>query len=252
MNKNRKNIKLHKILKHILIAAVWLILWQILSSAVGLSVLLPSPLETLGSLGEMIKTRAFWRSVFYSILRISAGFVSGVILGTLAAVASSFSKTVNDFLLPLIEIIKATPVASFIILAVVWLKSGKVPSFTAALMVFPIVWSNVKTGVKETNKNLLEMSDAFSVRFLKKVAKIYIPSVKPYFISSLTTALGLSWKAGIAAEVICNPVNSIGGGIYSSKIYLDTPKLFAWTAVVVLMSISLEKILITILNKINK
>lgn len=244
--------KVKRYLKPIIITIFWLGIWQILSAIAGLSVLLPSPLETVNELKNLAVTPEFWRSVLYSVIRITIGFLLGVMLGTLTAAVSAFSKTINDFFLPIIQIIKATPVASFIILAVVWLRTGNVPSFTSMLMVFPIVWTNVKTGIKETDRSLLEMSDAFCVPKGKKFLKIYLPSVKPYFISAATTAMGLSWKAGIAAEVICNPKMSIGSGIYSSKIYLETPKLFAWTAVVVLMSISLEKIMLVLLKRGKK
>ena len=244
--------KIKKPLKTICIALIWLGIWQILSAVAGLSVLLPSPIETLHELRLLAVTANFWQSILASIARIAIGFLFGTLIGVLTAVASAFSSTVNDFLEPVIHIIKATPVASFIVLAIVWLKSGNVPSFTAMLMVFPIVWMNVRTGIRETDKKLLEMSDAFGVPKGKKIRKIYLPSVKPYFISAATTAMGLAWKAGIAAEVICNPKNSIGSGIYASKIYLETPKLFAWTAVVVLLSIALEKIMLRVLKRGTK
>lgn len=244
--------RLKKILKTAIIIVFWLGVWQILSAVVGLSVLLPSPAETLLEIKKLAVTADFWLSVLYSIIRITVGFLLGMILGVLTATASAFSKTVNDFLLPIVHIIRATPVASFIVLAVVWLKTGNVPSFTSMLMVFPIVWSNIKTGIKETDRRLLEMSDAFGVKKSKKLIKIYLPSVKPYFISAATTSMGLAWKAGIAAEVICNPKKSIGAGIYSSKIYLETPQLFAWTAVVVILSIALEKLMLLILRRGEK
>lgn len=238
--------------KKIIIVFIWLGIWQIISAIAGLSVLLPSPIETLVELKNLAVTGEFWLSVLYSILRISVGFLLGTVTGVLTAAVSAFSKNVNDFLLPFINIIKATPVASFIILAVVWIKTGNVPSFATALIVFPFVWSNVKTGINVTDKNLIEMSAAFRVPKGRKLIKLYIPSVKPYFISAASTAIGLAWKAGIAAEVICNPRLSIGNGIYESKIYLETPSLFAWTAVVVILSIILEKIMMLLLKRGKK
>ena len=241
--------KLKKIFKFIIITISWLGIWQILSAVTGLSVLLPSPIETLLEIKELVVTSVFWQSVFHSLVRIIIGFLLGVLFGTLTAFISAFSKTVNDFLLPIIHIVKATPVASFIILAIVWLKTDNVPSFISMLIVFPIIWNNVKTGIRETDKNLIEMSDAFGVKKSKKLKQIYLPSVKPYFVSAVTTSMGLAWKSGIAAEVLCTPKNSIGSGIYASKIYLETPKLFAWTAIVVIMSIVLEKIILLIIKR---
>ncbi len=241
-----------KILKGIILTLIWLGLWQILSAIVGLTMLLPSPVETFAELKNLAVTQEFWLSVVASFLRIATGFIAGIVIGVLCAVCASISNNFSIFLSPLISIIKATPVASFIVMAVVWLKSSNVPSFATALIVFPFIFSNVKTGIKETDKNLVEMAKAFNVSKKNQIKKLYIPSVMPYFISASTTAMGLAWKAGIAAEVICTPKLSIGSGIYDSKIYLETPSLFAWTAVIVLISILLEKLMLIILKRGNK
>lgn len=240
---------LKKIGKKLIIAVIWLGIWQTLSAIVGLSALFPSPRDTLIELKNLAVTGDFWLSVLFSIIRISVGFATGTLAGLLTGAISSFLKGFSEFLSPLVSIIKATPVASFIILAVIWLKTGNIPSFATALIVFPFVYSNIKTGFLETDKKLIEMSDAFGVSFGRKLLKLYIPSVKPYFISAATTAMGLAWKAGIAAEVICNPTMSIGNGIYESKVYFEPSAMFAWTAVVVILSIILEKTMLLILGK---
>lgn len=242
---------LKKLAKKIIIVIVWLGIWQILSAIIGLDVLFPSPADTFTELKNLAVTSEFWISVLLSVLRISVGFICGTLAGVLAGMLSAFVRGVSDFLAPAVSIIKATPVASFIILAVIWLETGNIPSFATALIVFPFVYANIKTGIKETDKNLVEMSDAFGVSFKNKLFRLYIPSVKPYFISAATTAMGLAWKAGIAAEVICNPTLSIGNGIYESKVYFEPPVMFAWTAVVVVLSILLEKIMLTLLKRRN-
>ena len=243
--------QLKKIGKKFLIIVVWLGIWQILSAIVGLDVLFPSPADTLNELKNLAVTTDFWKSVLFSVLRISSGFVAGTAAGVLTGAVSSFVKGFSDFLSPAVSIIKATPVASFIILAVIWLETGNIPSFATGLIVFPFVYSNIKTGFTETDKMLIEMSDAFRVSFRYKLTKLYIPSVKPYFVSAATTAMGLAWKAGIAAEVICNPSMSIGNGIYESKVYFEPSVMFAWTSVVIIQSIILEKIMLIFLKRRN-
>ena len=235
--------------KKLIIILIWLGIWQTLSAIVGLSVLFPSPADTFIELKKLAVTSEFWLSVLYSVVRITFGFLAGTLAGVLTGAVSSFVKVFSEFLAPLVSIIKATPVASFIILAVIWLKTGNIPSFATALIVFPFVYSNIKTGFTETDGQLIEMSDAFGVSFGKKLMKLYIPSVKPYFISAATTAMGLAWKAGIAAEVICNPSTSVGNGIYESKVYFEPAQMFAWTTVVVILSIILEKLMLKILRK---
>ena len=149
-------------------------------------------------------------------------------------------------------LIKSTPVASFIILALVWLTGQWVPVFISFLMVLPVVYSNVFQGLREVDPKLLEMAKVYGMNRQKRVMKIYIPSVLPYMMAACRTALGLSWKAGVAAEVIGVTKNSIGRQLYYSKIYLETADLFAWTAVVIIMSIALEKCFVWAVETVSK
>ena len=153
---------------------------------------------------------------------------------------------------PLISLVKATPVASFIILALVWIKKNGVPVFITFLIVLPIVWSNVSEAINNTDKSMLEMAKVFRFGRLKTVKYIYVNSVLPYFAAGCTTALGLAWKAGVAAEVIALPQSSVGFHLYRAKITIETADLFAWTLVVIILSVLLEKLIVALLKKIRK
>jgi len=236
-------------LRYIVIVLIWLALWQGLHMLVSKSILLPSPAETIDALVRLSDNGELWTSVGNSLLRIMSGYLLGMVGGCLMAVITSTSRLLRDFFHPLMVITKTTPVASFIILAVVWLKSANVPAFTVALIVAPIFWSNVYTGISATDRNLLEMAKMYRFSRRALVTKLYIPSVMPYFHSAMTVGIGMAWKAGVAAEVICNPGNAIGSGLYESKIYLETDTMFAWTVMVIILSIILEKAVVSILNR---
>jgi NitT/TauT family transport system permease protein len=109
-------------------------------------------------------------------------------------------------------------------------------------MVIPIVWGSLCTAITETDKDLLEMAKLYRFGTTKTIRLIYVPSALPLFKSACNTSIGLSWKSGIAAEVLCLPRFSVGTYLYYSKIYLETPSLFAWTAVVIILSFALEKL----------
>ena len=116
-------------------------------------------------------------------------------------------------------------------------------------MVLPIVWSNLSRGIREIDPQLREMAYVYRFPLWKKLYAVYFPQVLPYFMAALQTSIGFSWKSGIAAEVIALPKHSVGNMLYQAKIYLETPELFAWTAVVILLSVLLEKFLIMLLKK---
>lgn len=111
-------------------------------------------------------------------------------------------------------------------------------------MVVPIVYTNILQGIHSTDEKLLEMAQVFGISGYKKLMAIYIPAVFPHFMSAISLGLGLCWKAGIAAEVIGKPTGSIGGKLYEAKLYLMTKELFAWTIVIIVISILFEKLVI--------
>ena len=147
---------------------------------------------------------------------------------------------------PVLHIVRAAPVASFIIITLVWIRYQWVPVFISFLMVLPIAWINVEQGIRETDPQLLEMASLYRLSFSKRFWKIYVPSVKPFFLTAAVNGLGFAWKSGVAAEVICRPDFSIGKQLQDAKVYFETPEVFAWTAVVVLLSLLLERLLLRV------
>lgn len=218
----------------------WLLVWQGVSMAVDLPILLPSPLAALGRLGELAATAGFWRAVGWSAVRIFGGFLLACLLASALAAPAFRWRWVRELLAPLAAAVKAVPVASFIILALVWLNSSQLPLFIAGLMVFPTVYLNVLEGIGQADPKLLEMARVFRVPPGRQALGIYLPAVLPYFRSACSVGLGMCWKAGVAAEVIGLPRGSLGERLYTAKVYFQTADLFAWTAVIVAVSMVFE------------
>lgn len=234
------------------IALLWIGLWAAAAAWVGQSLLLPSPLETVRALRLMLTKGSFWASVGMSMLSILKGFLLGFAIGASLAVITCRYQWWRDFFAPFLSVVKATPVASFIMLALVWIRTDGVPVFATFLVVLPIAWANISTGIEAANPDQLEMARAFRMPWTGLVRHIYWPTVRPYFRAAVMMGMGMAWKAGVAAEVIAVPRLSLGGQLYAAKVYLDTPSLFATTAVVILLSIVLEKLAIRLLGAPRK
>lgn len=247
-----KKDKLKKLIVKLAILLFWLGVWQVAFEIVGKPILISSPQQVFAKLIELVQTSAFWQSAFSSLIRIGKGYIVGVSTGIILAVLCTRFKFVDQLLSPILLLIKSTPVVSFIILALVWIQKDGIAVFIAFLMVVPIIWANVCKGIRNTDKKQLEMAKVYGFSSLKKVKTIYFHSVLPFFVSASTTALGLCWKAGISAEVISMPTDSIGYNLYRSKINIETTDLFAWTIVVILLSLMFEKIIVFILNRFQK
>ena len=235
-----------------LCALFWLLVWQAAAAAVGKEVLLPAPLAVFQRVASLAATGEFWKTCAMSLVRIAAGFVLAALAGGVIAVFTAFVPFLRTLFSPALSVIRATPVASFIVLALVWLQSGSIPSFTSFLMVLPIVWLNTHAGFLSADGELLEMASSFRMPRRKAFAKIYLPSALPYFTAACGTGAGMAWKAGIAAEVLGRTALSMGKEIYDAKIYLETVDLFAWTAVLIVISVVFEKLMLLWLRRMNR
>lgn len=223
----------------------WLLVWQAGSMALASAyqnggLLLASPAQVVLRLLEMLPSAAFWRAVGSSSARIFGGFLLSCALACLLAALAAERRRVAELLAPLAAAAKAVPVASFIILALVWLDSRSLSLFISALVAFPPVYLNVLEGIRRTDEKLLELARVYRVPLRRRLWGIYLPQVLPYFRAAVSLALGLCWKAGAAAEVIGLPSGTIGERLYTSKIYLQTPDLFAWTLVILALSAAFE------------
>ncbi len=240
------------ILKTAAVLLLWVAIWQFAALIVSQEFLIPTPIATLKALLKLAGTEKFYLSVLLSLFRIVIGYVLGVLAGVLGAVISYHSKVFNAITSPILKLIKAVPVASFIILALVWFKSSSLPIFIAFLMVLPMIWSTVLSGLQNIDKKYLELAQVYKLDSIKTFFNIKLPFILPSFVSTALTALGYAWKSGIAAEVICRPANSLGNMLQEAKIYIATPEVFALTAVVAILSIILEAVIKAVVGRYAK
>ena len=220
----------------------WIAVWQIASMAVGKDLILPGPVSVIKALWSLVRQGSFWTSILMTVLRIMLGYAAGVALGCLLAFGCCRSRILDSLFSPIIRMVRATPVASFIILAMLWMSKGGVPVLMAAFMAAPVVWANLVEGYRSRDMKLSEMALAYRLGQWKTLRFVTVPALMPALKASCLTALGFAWKSGIAAEVLSQPKTSIGANIYYSKVYLETPELFAWTASVIVLSFLLETV----------
>ncbi len=232
-----------KCFKFILPLAFWLGVWQLAAMVVGFPLLLPTPVAVGRTLLGLIVTADFWRSVLLSLLRVFGGLLLGCVLGSIFALLTWRFAWADLLFSPVIRIIRATPVVSFILLLYLWVVRSSIPGVISSMMVLPVIWDGLRTGLDEVDPKLLEMAQVYQYGRWKTVRLIWLPSLRPYISSGLSNSLGLAWKSGVAAEVICPPRHAIGTELSRAKTGLLTPELYAWTVVIIVLSLLLEKLL---------
>lgn len=239
-------------IERIVIIVVWLCIWQAVCDLTGLELVIASPVNVCIALGELLKTKIFYSVLINSFLHIMAGFFIAGIAAVLLGILAGKIQILHEFLMPLLHVMKSLPIASFIILLLIVFGSSNVSALISFIVVFPMIYNSVVVGMKQTNKKLLEMKQVFSIGWVRTMNYIYLPQMLSYTKNSLKTAFGMSWKAGVSAEVIGLAKNSIGEQLYYAKLYLLTEQLFAWSIVVVVVSFLCEKFFFYLLAWLEK
>lgn len=232
-----------------LAAFLALCLWQLAAVLVNNRLLLVGPLQVAGRLWQLLGEQTTWQALGYSFGRISLGFFLAFALAlVLAAVSARFSLA-EILLRPYVLAIQTVPVASFIVIALLWLSGRRLSIFISFLMVLPVLYANALQGFRAADRQLLEMAQVFRMPRFRRVRCIFLPALAPYLKSACHVALGLCWKAGVAAEVIAVTEKSVGGMLYDAKVYLEIPDLFSWTVLIVAVSLGFEKLFLALLNR---
>ena len=222
--------------KKALIILFWILVWQGVSMLTASPIILSSPFAVAMRLFQMVKTRGFWLVILTSFLRIAAGFLCGLVLGCVLAVLCFKSAFFKEVLSPVISLLRSIPVASFIVLLLLWVNTKYLSIAVGFLIVLPVVFSNIYNSLSAMDKKMLKMSDIYKVPFFKRVKTLYLSSVLPGLLAAISVGIGFCFKSGVAAEVIGICKNTIGEAIYSAKVNFETVDVFAWTVVIVVLS----------------
>ena len=233
------------------VVCFWLCLWQLAALSVGHSILLPRPIEVLHELLSMLLTASFWITILHSTSKIILGLMLGIILGFFFAILSFRYTLIKLMLHPAIIVLKSVPVASFIILILVWITSESLSITISAIMAVPIIYTNLYNAFINFDPHLNEMATVFRLTPLTQVQYIYLPQLLPYFKSAVLICVGFCFKSGITAEIIGLQSNTNGDQLHTAKKYLDIPNLFAWTVVIIALSFLLERLSTELIGKLN-
>lgn len=247
MTKNKK-ITLYKLLS-ILLA---LLVWQFVAMRVNMDMLLASPVNVLARLFSIWREPGFFSTVLFSLLRITAGYLAAFLAAVILGIAAGRLPILEWLLWPYVVTVKTVPIASFIILCLLWMDFDLLTVLISFLIAFPVIYSNVLAGFKNTDPKMKELAALYHVPWGRTLFYIYLPSVKPYLLSSAAVSVGMAWKAGVAAEIIGLVDGSIGERLYQAKIYFQNADLLCWTLIIILLSVLSEKLFLLLLKAVGK
>lgn len=230
----------------------WILFWWVMSIFVGEKLFLPSPFTVIKTMLFLLGEKEFWSDISFSAVRVIISYGLSFVLALVFGIVGGCYEKVDILLSPLVKAMRSIPVASIVILVLLWVKSRNLSLVVSFLVVFPLLYESVLSGMRNTDSLLLEAADNYGIKGYRRLRYIYLPSLFPYLENGIKSSLGLCWKSAMAAEVIGLPSHSIGSRLYEAKVYLDTPSLFAWTVAIVLLAVVFEKLAFLLFSLVKK
>jgi NitT/TauT family transport system permease protein len=222
--------------------ALLFIIWKLISLSIGSEQLIPSPEKTLLAVADVVSKDNFLPSLLTTIVRGLMGFAISLVLALLLGIPAGMNSTFRLFINPLLVTFRSTPVISLILLAIIWLGNEMVPVFIAVLTMFPIICTNIIDGIRNVDKDLVEMGTTYRISKNRIIREIYLPSISPFLTSGISNALGFGWRAIIIGEVLAQPGFGVGTQMQNAQIFLQVSELIAWTLIAILVSSLFEYI----------
>lgn len=241
--------KIKKAIRKILPSLVFVLIWHLIAMKIAKPYIMPSPYETLQALLNILSSSKYLTDILYTLGRMLLSFSISFLIGTLFAAGSSRFEIFEEFLSPLMTVIKSVPTMGIILLSLIWFRAEGTVLFVCSLIIMPIIYSNMLYGLKSFDKKLLEMGKQFCFGFKKSVRYIYWPSLKPFINSAIAAGISLNMKVLVAAEVFGQPKRAIGTNLFNSKAIIDTPGIFAWSLVVIILSYTIERNIMSLRSK---
>lgn len=230
------------------VAAFWLAVWVFAAALVAQPLILPGPGAVVVALLRLVCDAGTWAILVGSGLRILGGLALATVCGGVLAGVSVRSRTFARLVAPALSFVKATPVACVVVLLLIWLGSARVSIAAVFLMALPGVYFSLAEGLAQVDKPLEQMFRLHGVRGWRLFCAHTWREVLPFVLSCARAVIGMSWKAGVAAELIGMATGTVGERIYQAKLLIETADLLAWTVLVVAASWACEHVLVWLLR----
>ncbi|MEE4197964.1 MAG: ABC transporter permease subunit [Bacteroidales bacterium] len=227
-----------------------IVLWKLLSLFYANELIIPPPESTILATIDLLVSKNFISIVGLTIIRGLAGFLFSFILGLGLGILAGVNSSFHAFLKPILVTLRSTPVISFILLALIWFNVDRVPVFIAFLTMFPFICTNVIDGIRDVDRDLVEMARIYQVSHAKIIKEVYLPAIIPFVFSGSSSAMGFGWRAIIIGEVLSQPQYGIGTAMQTAQTYLLVKEVIAWTIIAIIISYLFEIILRRVERKI--
>lgn len=216
------------------IASIFLFLafWDVGNQLYG-DLILPSPKKTFSTLYLMLNDENVWVNILITVKRALIGFFISTLIGSFLGLLAGLFVTASMMSRPIVTILVGMPPIAWIVLAMIWFgMSDSTVIFTVIVASFPIVFVGALQGTRTIEGDLDEMANSFKVPFRMKLFDVYFPHIFSYVFPAWVSALGMSWKIVVMAELL-SANDGIGASLAIARSHLDTPTALALVVIMI-------------------
>lgn len=222
---------------------LFLLIWEVWARWLTPGIILPEPLAVgrilVGLLGDSLIYHAALQTLWKVLVALGLVLVLGIILGLLLGLSPAFYEMMR----PLIMIIQAVPVVSWLSLVIfAWGIGWRGPIFIAFLSLLPMALLTTVSGVGNLDRKLLEMARIYQVPRARVIKDIYLGSLIPFIVAIVDVSIGQTWKVILVAEYLCGS-SGLGVEILSARYYVNIPKVYALTLLAVILGLITERLI---------
>lgn len=228
--------------------ALFLALWWVGSAWYG-AFILPSPWETGAALWHLCREGLVLHAAWLTAARALGGFGLAALLGTGVGVAAGLHPALARTLAPISAMLLGIPPIAWIVLAMLWFgTTGLTPVFTVVVTALPIVFAVAVEGARTRDRDLEDMARSFGTPRRMRLWDVQLPHILSYLFPGWVTALGLSWKVAVMAELLAS-TDGIGADLALARVNLDTAEALAWVVVLLVLLLSVELLVLDPLKR---
>lgn len=219
----------------------FLLIWHAASQFAD-RVILPSPVEVLTSLQHHLFEGQLLYHLGITLIRVFISFVVAFALGSAIGIIMGRSRRFDAALDGIVILFLNIPALVTIILCYVWFGLTEVAAIAAVVInKVPIVIVTVREGARAIDQHLLAVADVFQISRMRKLIKVFLPQLYPYFIASARSGLSLIWKIVLIVELLGRS-NGVGFQLGTYFQFFDITSILAYTIAFAIVVMVVENV----------
>ncbi|HEY1374840.1 MAG TPA: ABC transporter permease [Candidatus Binatia bacterium] len=235
----RRGIRLTVFFERLLLVTALVAIWWLLSLSAPPYVL-PGPQRVWSALRIIAAHGDLWTNLGITFWRVALGFVFATIIGLPFGIVLGANRRLGEFFEPVLPVLNTVSSAIWAIFAIIWFGiSNATTIFVVFMTAMPLIITNVWQGTRAVNADFIELARVLRMPDWKVMAKIYLPTILPYFFSGARLAFGFGWRVSLVAETIGSS-SGVGYRLRQAADLVRTDQVFAWTLTMVVLMAAVE------------